>query len=151
MTPCSYQDLDSLQKSLLDAAVAAAKRAYCPYSGYSVGAALRTTDGQVIIGANVENAAYGSTICAEQSAVVSANSQGFRSFTHIAVIGRPVAGESEQVTAPCGACRQVLFEFSQLAGRDLDVIISNSNQSSIVLTTINELLPLGFGPESLKF
>src|SRR5881396_4162347 len=101
---------------LLDAARAAREHAFAAFSHFKVGAALETEDGQVITGCNVENATYGLTICAERVAVFKAISEGYRSFTRVAVVA-----DTEEPTPPCGACRQILWEF----GGDLEVILGN--------------------------
>lgn len=101
---------------LLDAARTARLNAFAPFSGFQVGAALETVGGRVITGCNVENATYGLTICAERVAVVKAVSEGERNFTRIAIVA-----DTEEPTPPCGACRQILWEF----GGDLEVILSN--------------------------
>src|SRR5436305_7665337 len=101
---------------LLDAARAARLNAWAPFSKFKVGAALETADGQIITGCNVENATYGLTICAERVAVFKAISEGHRSFTRVAVVA-----DTAEPTPPCGACRQVLWEF----GGDLEVILGN--------------------------
>ncbi len=93
-------------KSLVEAAFQALKTAYAPYSGFSVGAALRSGDGRVFLGCNVENAA-GMSICAERTALVKAVSEGCREFSAIAV-----AAASPFFCTPCGVCRQMLYEFS---------------------------------------
>ena len=94
------------KQQLLDIAVEMKTQAYVPYSNFHVGAALLTEDGTVFTGCNVENAAYGVCICAEQTAVVKAVSEGYHKFQAIAV-----AGDSDGPCLPCGACRQVLSEF----------------------------------------
>ncbi len=144
-----WEQLTSRQQALLDAAAAAMERAYAPYSGFSVGAALLSHDGQMISAANVENAAYGSTICAERMALGRANAEGKRLFSSIAVIARGRDFATSEVTTPCGACRQMLFEFSQLAGVNLEVIMANTKKDKIILSRISELLPMGFGPRDL--
>jgi cytidine deaminase len=101
---------------LLEAARAARVNAHAPYSGFQVGAALEMVDGQIITGCNVENATYGLTICAERVAVVKAISEGHRHFARIAIVA-----DTLQPTPPCGACRQILWEF----GGDLEVILGN--------------------------
>ena len=94
-------------RELLEIAREAAKNAYVPYSRFPVGAALECTDGTVYTGCNVENAAYGSTICAERTAFVKAISEGKREFLRIAI-----HGEGENYCMPCGACRQFMHEFA---------------------------------------
>ncbi|MEM7032932.1 MAG: cytidine deaminase [Chloroflexota bacterium] len=122
---------------LIQAAIQAADYAYAPYSEYRVGAALLTTEGAIYQGCNVENAAYGSTICAERTAIVKAVSEGNRHFQAIAVA-------TVNAGTPCGPCRQVMREFSS----DLTIIISDFNGNAHV-HTLSELLPGGFGPENL--
>ena len=122
---------------LIQAAIQAAEYAYAPYSEYRVGAALLTVDGVVYRGCNVENAAYGSTICAERTAIVKAVSEGDRHFQAIAVA--TINGGT-----PCGPCRQVMREFSS----NLTVIISDFAGNAHV-HTLPELLPGSFGPENL--
>ena len=124
---------------LIEAARAAQEHAYCPYSGYRVGAALETADGTIYVGSNVENASYGLTICAERSAVFAAVGAGARTFRRIVV-----ATDSEPPAPPCGACRQVLAEF----GPDLAVESVGPTQSR--RWTIRELLPDAFTGELLK-
>ena len=145
-----YEDLNEPQRELLDAAEKAMERAYNPYSGFYVGAALRTADGKIIPGANFENASYGLTVCAERAAIITANSMhGCRTFESIAIIARGKDFETDKVTPPCGSCRQMLYEMSQVGQRELEVIVSTTKKDKILVTTIKELLPLGFGPEDL--
>ena len=122
---------------LLEMAIEARKNAYVPYSGYAVGAALETKDGHVFTGCNVENAAYGNTLCAERTALVKAVSEGYREFTKIAIAA------SGSAPYPCGACRQSLYEFAP----DLEVFVTRDGHVDRV--PLAELLPYGFGPSSL--
>jgi cytidine deaminase len=101
---------------LIEAARAARLHAHAPFSHFLVGAALEADDGRVFTGCNVENASYGLTVCAERVAVFKAVSEGCRNFVRIAVVA-----DTEAPTAPCGACRQILWEF----GGDLEVILAN--------------------------
>jgi cytidine deaminase len=120
--------------SLREAAIAALENAYAPYSNFRVGAALRTTDGQVITGCNMENSAYGLAICAETLAVASAVSQGLTDFAEIAI-----ATEDAEPTPPCGACRQVLNEFAP------SIKISSYTRAGREASwTLDELLPHAF-------
>jgi cytidine deaminase len=121
-------------KKLLESASRARKKAYAPYSHFSVGAALLTEDGEIYDGCNVENLSYGLTICAERVAVFSAIAAGSRNFTGLSL----VADTPEPIT-PCGACRQVLYEFSP----DLWVISTNlAGQQKMY--RLRELLPDAF-------
>jgi len=122
---------------LIHKAISARGKAYAPYSGYSVGAALLTADGEIYEGCNIENAAYGLCMCAERTAVFKAVSEGARNFTAIAVA-------TENGGSPCGSCRQVLREFAP----DLTVIITDT-AGNFRETTLAELLPDSFGPEHL--
>ncbi|HEY7460425.1 MAG TPA: cytidine deaminase [Gemmatimonadota bacterium] len=114
---------------LLAAAAAARVHAHAPYSGYAVGAALETASGRVFTGANVENASYGITLCAERVALVKAVSEGERAFVRIAVVGEGAP------PFPCGACRQALAEFAP----DLEVLVRGSG--GLARRRLSELLP----------
>src|SRR5438270_9001367 len=105
--------MDKIGGQLLEAALAARQNAQATFSNFKVGAALETTDGHIITGCNVENATYGLTICAERVAVFKAISDGHRSFRRILVVA-----DTNEPTPPCGACRQILWEF----GGDLEII-----------------------------
>lgn len=113
---------------------------YVPYSHFPVGAALLTREGQVFTGCNVENAAYGSTICAERTAIVKAVSQGSRTGWEAIAI----AGQGEDFCWPCGACRQMLYEFAP----ELRVLAARGD-GTWQEAKLSELLPCGFGPASL--
>jgi cytidine deaminase len=125
--------------ALLDAARAVQLQAYAPYSGFRVGAALEGADGRVFIGCNVENASYGLTICAEQSALVSAVAAGVRQFRRIVVVS-----DSDPPASPCGACRQMLAEFG--LGLQVDAVGPGRTQR----WTLAELLPDAFTPHRLE-
>lgn len=127
--------LSSEHEALLAAAREMRAQAYAPYSAFTVGAALESADGTVFTGCNVENASYGLTICAERAALFAAIAAGHRTFERIAV-----AGPDGALTSPCGACRQVLAEFSPSM-----TVIYTSPQGTHV-TTVAELLPHSFGP-----
>ena len=116
------------------------QRSYSPYSHFRVGAALECSDGTVFTGCNIENAAFGPTICAERTAVAKAVSEGRRDFVRIVV-----TGDSEAPCVPCGVCRQVLREFAP----DIEIICLGSDGSELTMT-LNDLLPHSFGPEFLK-
>ena len=122
-------------RELMDLAMAAAKNAHVPYSSFPVGAALEGEDGRVFTGCNVENAAYGSTICAERTAAVKAVSEGCKRFRRIAVWGN-----SKTHCWPCGACRQFLAEFAR---EDMIVLVGQAN-GDFASMTLAELLPHTF-------
>ena len=149
MKEVTYNKLSEVQKKLLDAAEKSMKLAYNPYSHFFVGAALLSQEGKVFTGSNVENAAYSPTICAERSAIVAANAKGVRVFDKVAIIAKGETFDTKDVTSPCGVCRQMLFEFSQISGKDIEVIMSSTKKDKIIISTIKELLPLGFGPKDL--
>ena len=131
---------------LLEMAIEARKNAYVPYSGYAVGAALETKDGHVFTGCNVENAAYGNTLCAERTALFKAVSEGVTEFTDIAIVGSLDGKKNTLVTGPCGVCRQALYEF---CGPRLRVLMAKS-EDDYIETTLGDLLPYGFGPANLE-
>ena len=126
-------------QALVDLAFTMLERSYAPYSKFPVGAALLCADGDVFTGCNVENAAYGSTICAERTALVKAVSEGHRTVTTLAV-----AGKSQDYCWPCGACRQMLYEFAP----GLTVLVAREDGDYVKLP-LKELLPHGFGPGSM--
>ncbi len=149
MKEVNYDDLSSIQKEMLTEAEKVMETAYNPYSHFYVGAALLSQNGQIISGSNVENAAYGSTICAERSAILRANAKGIRTFNGIAIIARGEDFDTTEATAPCGSCRQMLYESSQISERNLEFVLSTSKKDKIVLATMDEILPLAFGPKDL--
>lgn len=130
---------DANVQELIQAACAVRKNAYCPYSKFAVGAALRLANGSIVTGCNVENATFGPTICAERTAVAHAVSRGEREFTACAV----VAFQETQFTAPCGLCRQTLAEF---CGKNLPVYMAKPAPVRVLCTTLGELLPFAFEP-----
>lgn len=146
----TFEELEPAQQKLLAAAEKAMEQAYNPYSKFYVGAALRTQGGLVFPGCNVENAAYGPTICAERSAIVSAVSAGHTAYCSIAIIARGEQFKTKQVTGPCGPCRQMLFEAMQVGESDIEVILSTTDKDKIVVTSAKRLLPWGFGPKDLN-
>lgn len=139
---------------LVERARAAALRAYAPYSRFCVGCAVESVDGEIVVGANMENACYRLGVCAEVSALTAAQQQfGLAKVARIAVTGGSVVGEAltgEGVVTSCGGCRQAIFEAACLAGRDIEVISSNGDGSETTATTIRQLLPNAFGPDSLR-
>ncbi|MBQ9979221.1 MAG: cytidine deaminase [Clostridia bacterium] len=127
-------------RSLALAAIDAMKRSYSPYSHFTVGAALLTKDGKVYTGANIENASYTPTVCAERNAIFTAVHQGEREFEAIAIVGGH-NGDVKSVTAPCGVCRQVMSEF---CSPDFKVILVTTPDGDYVEETLADLLPYTF-------
>lgn len=130
---------------LIRTAMEMRKRSYCPYSSFSVGAALMSADGSIYTGCNVENAAYSVSVCAERTAFVKAVSEGVRDFTAIAVVGGK-SPEAEGYSWPCGVCRQMMREFCD---PERFVIITAKNENDYICRTLAELLPESFGPGNL--
>lgn len=136
--------MNGRRDELLAAARDAARRAYAPYSNFSVGAALGFADGTVVAGANIENASSGLSLCAETVAVARALSDGLRGgLEAVAVIGPGAAP-----VTPCGRCRQVLHELAELGGTD-PVIWCAGAGGEVLEVRLSELLPHAFGPGSL--
>jgi len=131
-------------EKLISMAVEAMSKAYSPYSGFQVGAALLCSDGTVYTGCNIENAAYSPTNCAERTAIFKAVSEGRRDFTAIAVCGGK-NGIITNLCTPCGVCRQVLREFCK------DVFpVYLADKDGFKALTLGDLLPYSFGEDSLK-
>jgi len=127
---------DTTLDQLMRSARAAAQSAYAPYSGFAVGAAVLASDGKVHVGANVENASYGLSMCAERVAIFNAVAQGMKGIAAIAIYTA-----TAQPTPPCGACRQVIAEF----GADALVVCCNDDERSSRRFRLRELLPEAFG------
>jgi len=123
-------------EDLLSAAILARQKAYAPYSGFKVGAALRGSVGELFSGCNVENASYGLTLCAERTTVCTAVAAGIRTFTQMVIVA-----DSETPCPPCGACRQFLFEFAP----NLELWVANLSGET-KFYRLSDLLPEAFGP-----
>lgn len=132
-------DSDAADDELVEHAVRVRENAHSPYSKIRVGAALRSKDGRIFTGCNVENASYGLTLCAERSAVVKAVSEGVREFSAIAI-----TTNRENALMPCGACRQVLFEF---APKLRVLVVGTSGKRREI--SLDQLLPEAFRPSDL--
>lgn len=124
---------------LVAAAAIARGQAFAPYSGFLVGAALETDNGTIVMGCNVESASYGLTMCAERVAIFKGVSEGFRRFVRVAVVT-----DAPTPTPPCGACRQLLWEFAPEA-----VVVLANLSGAVVRYTVRELLPHGFDATNL--
>ncbi len=143
------------QHPLVEQARAAARKAYAPYSKFSVGCAVESIDGEIVVGANMENACYRLGLCAELSALTAARQAfGLDKVARIAVAGGHLgvdgALKGEAPVTPCGGCRQAIYEAADLSGLDVEVICANGDGTETVVSTIRQLLPHGFGPASLK-
>ena len=131
---------------LVNLAKEARAQAYVPYSGFSVGAALLCKDGKIYQGCNIENAAFGPTICAERVAIFKAIYDGERDFEAIAVVGGRAGEEITGLFPPCGVCRQVLREF---CGLDFKLYLGKEN-NGFLSTTLGEMLPYSFSNADMK-
>ncbi|HLV08995.1 MAG TPA: cytidine deaminase [Halanaerobiales bacterium] len=130
----NYDSLTVEMKKLIEKAEIARSNSYSPYSGFSLGAALLTEDGQVFTGTNIENSSFGLSICAERTAYFKAISEGYRAFKTLVIVT-----DTPEPVMPCGACRQVINEFNS----DIKVLMANF-KGKITETTGRELLPASF-------
>ncbi len=131
-------------QELADRALSARELSYCPYSGYAVGAALLCASGKVYLGANIENASFTPTVCAERTAIFRALLDGEREFIKIAVAGGKCGEAPKDIFPPCGVCRQVMAEFCT---NDLEVVLVGDGTHRSV--RLGDLLPFGFSKDSL--
>ena len=132
---------------MIRCAIEARKKAYAPYSGYMVGAAVLTNELRIYTGCNIENASYTPSICAERTAISKAVSEGWRRLKAIAIVGSPKGDTISQYAFPCGVCRQVMREF---ADPEEFVVITAKSEQDFKLYRLYELLPESFGPDNLK-
>ena len=144
----------SKEPALIAAARDAARYAHAPYSNFAVGAAVLLNNGQVVTGANFENASYGLSLCAETVALATVSASGrLREVAAIAVIGGPMgldgAATGADPVSPCGRCRQVINEAAQMSGVDLPVICAAAEGEAVKRYRLSELLPDAFGPGDL--
>jgi cytidine deaminase len=128
------------KEELIEAATRVRENSYAPFSDFRVGAALETDDGEIIAGCNVESASYGLTVCAERVAIWKAISEGKRKIKHIAVVA-----DTEDLTPPCGVCRQIIWEF----GGDIPVVLANL-KGKVETLQMKDLLPRAFDTKFLK-
>ena len=134
-------------KKLSEAALDVRKKAYCPYSGFAVGAALLAKSGEVYTGVNIENAAFTPTNCAERTAFFTAIAKGERDFVAVAIAGGKAGEEPEGFCAPCGVCRQVMREFCNPS--TFRILVAKSAEDYREYT-LEQLLPDSFGPDDLE-
>lgn len=132
--------MENNENELIEAARDVRERAFAPYSKFKVGSAVRTKDGKIYTGCNIESASYGLTVCAERVAVWKAVSEGEKEFTEIAVVV-----DTQELTPPCGVCRQIIWEFCG----DVPVILSNLKGDTETIK-MSELLPRAFDTKFLK-
>ena len=132
--------MEAIDNDLIKAAADVRENAYAPFSKFKVGSALLTDDGSIVVGCNVESASYGLTVCAERVAIWKAISVGKTKIRRIAVVA-----DTEELTPPCGACRQIIWEF----GGDIPVIFANLNGKNETIQ-MKDLLPRAFDTKFLK-
>ena len=141
-------------QELIAAARTAALRAYAPYSRFAVGCAIESVDGEVVTGANMENACYRLGVCAEISALTAAQTAfGLDKIARIAVAGGDGSGAElagTNTVTPCGGCRQSILEAAQLSGRDIEILCASGDGTNHDRHRIADLIPHGFGPANLK-
>jgi len=140
MQNLTQADLSSEEQNLIEEATKAMEHAHVPYSNFAVGAAVRTSDGMIFRGCNIENASYGLTVCAERTAIFKAVSDGYDHFTDIAI----VIDLDEGIGSPCGACRQVMNEFNAA----INVIMATTS-GNVKKASLEQLLPDSFGANYL--
>lgn len=133
-------------EEMIEKATEAMGCAYAPYSKFQVGAALLAKNGRIFQGCNIENAAYTPTNCAERTAFFKAVSEGVREFSGICIVGG-MNGNPVELTAPCGVCRQVMMEFC--SPKEFQIILAIDREHYRIVT-LEELCPMGFGPENLR-
>jgi cytidine deaminase len=142
------------EEELVALARSAALKAYAPYSKFHVGCAIESVDGDVVSGANMENACYRLGICAEQSALTAAqHAFGLNKVARIAVTGGSLDDGGligDMICTPCGGCRQAILEAAHLSGRDVEILCASGDGSRVERHRIGALIPHGFGPANLK-
>lgn|SRR5574344_1996161 len=140
----SLEALTAADRQLVESAIAATHTAYSPYSHFSVGAALRLANGEVVMGSNQENAAYPSGLCAERTAMFSAAAQHpEEAFDSLAIVGRNAEGVLTPAS-PCGSCRQVMAEYEHRGQRNLRVLVYFSKDKILIFEEVKSLLPFIF-------
>jgi cytidine deaminase len=141
-------------EQLIALARIAALKAYAPYSRFSVGCAIESVDGDIVTGANMENACYRLGLCAEQSALTAAqHAFGLDKVARIAVAGGDGSGaelKGDAPVTPCGGCRQALLEAAQLGDREVEILCASGDGAKVKRHQLSNLIPHGFGPAALK-
>lgn len=147
----SFDELDNEKRDLLSEAANACSKAYSPYSGFSVGAAIKSSDGRIFTGNNQENAAYPSGLCAERVALFSAMAQfPDLKITQLAISIKTLNGSVNSPVAPCGACRQVIAEYEHRQNSKIEIIFSSETGKTIVVNGVESLLPFTFNSDYLQ-
>ncbi len=145
----SFEELEASDKELVEKAIAATDNSYAPYSKFNVGAALRLADGRIVIGANQENAAYPSGLCAERTAVFAAQANyPEQPITTLAIAARNVNGMMPKPITPCGACRQVILEIEERYRRPVRILLYGT-EGVYIVSSVRDLLPLCFVDSSM--
>lgn len=148
---CTIDELSAQEREIVDAARNATANSYAVYSGFSVGAAVRLSDGTIVTGTNQENAAYPSGLCAERTAIFWANSQyPDKAVEMMAIAARNRQAELEKPITPCGACRQVLLETEKRFKRPIRIILYGTKECYIIEDGIKALMPLSFDSDFLE-
>ena len=150
ITVCQTEDLDTSDRELIEQAIAATKNAYAEYSHFRVGASVRLANGKTVIGANQENAAFPSSLCAERPAIFAAQAQyPDQPITAIAIAARKEDGFLAEPISPCGACRQVMLGIEDRYKHKMKVLLYGEN-GIYCLSSASELLPLSFIDSSMR-
>ena len=145
----SLEELEASDKELVEKAIAATDNSYAPYSKFNVGAALRLADGRIVIGANQENSAYPSGLCAERTAVFAAQANyPEQPITTLAIAARNVNGMIPKPITPCGACRQVILEIEERYRRPVRILLYGT-EGVYIVSSVRDLLPLCFVDSSM--
>ena len=148
---CSYDELPMPYRELVDVARKATERSYAPYSGFSVGAAVRLANGEVVAGNNQENAAYPSGLCAERTTLFWANARyPDAAVEALAIAARNADGELPVPIPPCGACRQVMLEVENRFDRAMRIILYGARECYVIEEGVKALLPLCFNAHFLE-
>lgn len=146
---CQMDELSNEDQQLVKAAIAATANSYARYSNFNVGAALRLSDGSIVIGANQENAAFPSGLCAERSAIFAAQSQQpEHAITALAIAAKNVNGLMPDPVSPCGACRQVILEMEDRYKRPVRILLYGT-RGIYCIDSVKDLMPLSFVDENM--
>ena len=148
MNKIKSSELNKIEALLIKKALLASKKSYSPYSRFSVGVALLCEDNKLVLASNLENAAYGSSICAEGAALAKFKSSDFKKIEKMAIIGLSKDKNINEIISPCGNCRQIMFEIFKESGSNPDILMSDSDIKYLVKCKIDDLLPLAFGPSN---